>query len=107
MYKQVCALHAHYTQIKDVREIDQKEHHKSFCNGDEVHGSVTLSGPVVRPVAYVSLPGLSAGDFNISLGAIMKNTTLGNGVLHNFLYQGFTTAIPRGLVNILHYSVSG
>lgn len=70
-------------KFKGVREIDQKERHKGFCNGDEVHGSVTLSGPVVRPVACISLPGLSTGDFNLSLGAIMKNT-LGNGVLYNF-----------------------
>lgn len=93
-------------KFKGVREIDPKERHKSFWNGDEVHGSVTLLGPVIRPVACILLPGFSNGDFNISLGAIMKNT-LGNGVLHNFslpIPQSFTIAIPLGLVNILHYS---
>lgn len=95
-------------KFKGVREIDPKERHKSFWNADEVHGSVTLLGPVIRSVACISLPGFSTGDFNISLGAIMKNT-LGNGV-HNFpllILQSFTIAIPLGLVNILLYSFPG
>lgn len=84
-------------KFKSVRENDQKgcciSHHKSFCNADEVHGSVPSLGARAEPVAYVSFSRLSTGDFKDPLEAIMKDS-LGRG------WQCFLPLFPRLLLQL-------
>lgn len=82
MYKQICALYAHYTQIPKYQGKWSKRcwisHQESFCNADEVHGSVFAyeagggaggSGLIFPGWALV---------ISVPLGAVMK-VSVGQG----------------------------
>lgn len=58
-----------------------------------------LREPVVEPVAPVSLPGLSTGDFQVPLGAIVKDSLgMGLAVFSLSVLKAFTVVFFEDLL---------